>query len=71
MTATLTFNLPEDQELFQDAIHGTELADYLQELDSSLRGWLKHGHQFASVEEALSAIRDDLNAEVGRLIYDT
>ena len=64
MKATLTFNLPEDNDEFTLAQRGREYYSYLWDLDQDLRSWLKHGHQFKSVDEALERIREELHAQV-------
>ena len=57
MKATLEFNLPEDREEHRLACAAGEMAAAIQEADSNMRGWLKHGHTFTSIEEAITACR--------------
>lgn len=58
MKSILEFTLPADEADFRLAQMGPELHSLLSELDSVLRGWLKHGHSFESADEALEAVRD-------------
>jgi len=60
MTATLTYQLPEERAEHLLAIHAPQLAGAFCDLDEALRGWLKHGHTFATPDEALQACRDHL-----------
>ena len=48
MKATLTFNLPEDDEDFQMAIKGSSMYDVLWEMDQWLRANTKHSPDTAS-----------------------
>ena len=64
MRATLTFKLPDDNNDFILAQRGRDYYSYLWDLDQDLRSWLKHGHQFKSVDEALERIREELHAQV-------
>jgi hypothetical protein len=60
MTATLTYQLPEEATAHLWAVHAPQLAGTLCDLDEALRGWLKHGHTFATPDAALQACRDHL-----------
>ena len=64
MKATLTFNLPDDNSDFLLAQRGKDYYSYLWDLDQDLRSWLKHGHQFKSIDEALERIREELHEQV-------
>lgn len=43
MTATLTFQLPEEQDEFQIAVDGAKWRATVQEMDEWFRGKIKHG----------------------------
>ena len=62
MKAILEFNLPEDQEQFEDAINGHKLSSICYDLDRYLRGKTKHAPDSMSDEEykALTQTRDYL-----------
>lgn len=63
MKATLEFNLPEEQEEYEDSMNGTMYKSKLLNIDNHIRGVLKHGHSFGNVEEALQSIREMINLE--------
>jgi hypothetical protein len=56
MTATLAFDLPEEQELFDRAVKGSDWRMVVEDLDGWLRSKLKHEEltpeQDAAYEEA-------------------
>jgi hypothetical protein len=56
VTATLTFTLPEEQELFDRAVKGGDWRMVVEDLDGWLRSKLKHDdltpEQDAAYEEA-------------------
>lgn len=58
MTATLTFNLPEDATEHLVAVRSPEMADAILCLSESLRHWTKHGHQFKTPEEVIDSVRE-------------
>ena len=60
MRATLEFNLPEEREDHNLAIHGLDFALVCWDMDVKLRNWLKYGHKFKTADEALEAARDYL-----------
>lgn len=60
MTATLAFTLPEEAVEHQVALDGMKWRGVVSEHEQQLRTWLKHGHQFASADEALEAVRTSL-----------
>lgn len=60
MKAVLEFNLPEEAIDHLLAIHGADYNVVCQDLDECLRDWLKHGHEFMTIEEALDSVRDKL-----------
>lgn len=61
MVATLTFNLPEEDEQFRVAQDGWKWKSALSDMDEFLRTKLKHGNPYRSVDEALSAARQHLH----------
>ena len=61
---TIEFNLPEEKDEHTLAIKGGEFWSALWELDQDLRGWLKHGHQFKTVDDALDTIREKIHESV-------
>jgi hypothetical protein len=58
--AILQFTLPEEQDEHRMALHGQDWALSMWDLEQELRKWLKYGHEFASAEEALEAVRECL-----------
>lgn len=60
MKATLEFSLPEEREEFRVASRAGEMALVVADLDMKLRGWLKHGHGFKTIEDALQEVRNEL-----------
>lgn len=60
MKATLTFNLPEDDDNFQLAIKGSAMYDVLWEIDQWLRSNTKHAPDTIS-EDTLNAYQECRN----------
>lgn len=60
MKAQLTFNLPEEQEEFNDAINGNAFKAVIWELDQWMRSQIKHGELTDDVHEKVQEIRDYL-----------
>ena len=60
MKGTLEFNLPEEREDHSLAIHGLDFALVCWDMDTKLRGWLKHGHKFKTADEAIESARENL-----------
>jgi hypothetical protein len=58
MTATLTFNLPEEYTDLSWAIGAPEMAGTIVEIMGELRSWQKHGHKFTTIDEAINAVRE-------------
>ena len=56
MTATLTFNLPDESNLHYHAIHALEYNITLEEIREMLRSKVKHGHNYETTEQALEEI---------------
>ena len=59
-TVTFTFNMPEEKVEFDLAYNGSDYHNCLWELDQVLRGWIKYGHEFKDVDEALDKAREAL-----------
>ena len=57
MKATLEFNLPDDKDEHQYAVHGIDWALALLAADQELRKWEKYGHDFKSPNDAIVEIR--------------
>ena len=55
--AMLVFKLPENEEEHRLAVSGGRYHSALWHVDQQCRGWIKYGHTFQSVEEALAAVR--------------
>ena len=60
MKATLEFDLAEDGCQHIIALHAMDFALSCWDINQKLRGWLKHGHQFDSADEALEGVREKL-----------
>ena len=60
MKAKLSFNLPEEQVEFNDAINGNSFKAVIWELDQWMRSQLKHGDLTDDVHEKVQEIRDYL-----------
>ena len=57
MNATLTFNLPEDQQAHNQAVHASDMASAINDHMMTTRSWLKHVHSFRAPDEAIEACR--------------
>lgn len=66
MKAKITFNLPDEETEFRDAINGNSYKAVIWELDQYLRSQLKHHDLSEEVGEKVLEIRDEL-----RSILDT
>jgi hypothetical protein len=53
----LVFKLPENEEEHRVAVNGGRYHSALWHVDQQCRSWMKYGHSFQSVEEALTAVR--------------
>lgn len=62
MKATLTFTLPDEANEHRDALDGYQWRRCCECLRSELRNWLKYGHSFKTPDEALEAVRTQVNA---------
>ena len=58
MKAILKYNLPEDKKEFNVACKGSDLFLSLWDFDQQLRQYIKHGHNFKDVDEALETMRN-------------
>ncbi len=61
MTATLTFQLPEEQEEFYLAAKGADWRMTLEDMDGYLRGRLKHEELTPDAAKALDKARQKLH----------
>lgn len=57
MTATLTFNLPEEAEDHQTCLNGWKYKSCLVSLGENLRDKLEYGHKFETPDEVLEFTR--------------
>jgi hypothetical protein len=62
MKAKLIFNLPEEQEEFNDAVNGSAFKTSIWELDQYMRSQLKHGDLPDDVHDKVQEIRDQLHS---------
>jgi hypothetical protein len=62
MKAKLIFNLPEEQEEFNDAVNGSAFKTVIWELDQYMRSQLKHEDLPDDVHEKVQEIRDQLHS---------
>jgi hypothetical protein len=58
--AQLSFDLPEDQQEFDNAVKGGHYLGVIEEFDNYLRGRLKYEELTEEVHEALQKARDKL-----------
>jgi len=64
MKATLEFDMIQEREELENAIHGGDWKSVVGDFDQKLRGYLKYGHTFKDVDEALEKVREELHDEV-------
>jgi len=57
MKATLEFQLPEESREHLLASQAAEMSYAMAELKHKLHGWLKHGHEFKTADEAIAAAK--------------
>lgn len=62
MTATLTFNLPDEQEEFQDAVNGNAFKAVIWQIDQYMRSEVKHGNYSEEVTDIITEIREELRS---------
>ena len=60
MKAFLEFDLPSEQEAYDDAVRGMVWRSVVHQLDEKLRGWIKYGHEFKTADEVLETVRREL-----------
>lgn len=65
MKARLEFDLPEEEIQFMRASRADIAWDKLYNIDVALRSWIKHGHDFKSVEDLAQHIRTQINEALG------
>ncbi len=70
MTATLTFQLPEEQDEFQTAVDGAKWRLTVQEMDEWLRVKVKHSEGDVSNYDEAREMLHELLAGNGLSIYD-
>jgi len=58
MTATLTFNLPEEYLCHAWAVGAPVFAADIIELMNALTTWEKHGHKFTAPEDVIKVVRE-------------
>lgn len=62
MKATLTFNLPEDQDDFNNAVKGIDYKIALQEIAEYLRRELKYNQNLSDIEyQTIEKVREEFN----------
>ena len=61
MKAILEFDMLEERDDLNFALHGLDWALVAWDMDNELRRYLKYGQVFKSVDEALETIRDSLH----------
>jgi hypothetical protein len=62
MKATLTFNLPEEQSEFNDAVKGTDYLYALNKIREYLRSELKYNENLTETErKTLEKVREEFN----------
>ena len=59
MQATLTFNLPDDQNEYEIATQAPKVQSFLFDFSQQLRSWYKYHHDFKDADDALDKIRDE------------
>ena len=57
----MKFTLPQDREWFEASYHGLDWRSVVEEVDEQLRSWLKYGHNFDTVDDALEELRSYLH----------
>ena len=62
MKATLTFNLPEEQSEFNDAVKGTDYLYALNKICEYLRSELKYNQNLTDIEwKVIEKVREEFN----------
>jgi hypothetical protein len=57
MKATLEFTLPEEAAEHLQAVKAGDMASEIDMAYNIMSGWLKHGHTFASADDAIEACK--------------
>jgi len=70
MVATLTFNLPEEQEEFQIAVDGQKLRSILFRLDNDLRSIVKYNSEEHGYSEDYLKAVEDIRAKIYQELLD-
>jgi|APGre2960657404_1045060.scaffolds.fasta_scaffold11703_8 hypothetical protein len=65
MKGKLEFNLPEEQTEFIRASRADIAWNKLYDIDMQLRNWIKHGHDFKSIDDLAQHIRTEINEALG------
>lgn len=65
MKGKLEFDLPEEQTEFIRASRADIAWGKLYYIDSQLRTYIKHGHDFKSVEDLAEYVRTEINEALG------
>ena len=60
MKAILEFDMLEERDDLNFALHGLDWALVAWDMDQELRKFLKYGHEFTSIDSALETVRDRL-----------
>jgi hypothetical protein len=62
MKATLTFNLPEEQDDFNNAVKGTDYIYALNKIKEYLRSELKYNQNLTDIEyKTIEKVREEFN----------
>jgi len=64
MKGVLEFDLPEDRVSHLVAVHAMDWAIVVDAMDQALRTAIKYGHEYKSIEDALTSLRDFLATEM-------
>jgi hypothetical protein len=59
---TLQFNLPEEQNEFDNAINAGNMKSVLWNFSQQLRSWRKYYHDFQDASDALDKIREEFHS---------
>jgi hypothetical protein len=59
---TLQFNLPEEQNEFDNAINAGNMKSVLWNFAQQLRSWRKYYHDFQDASDALDKIREEFHS---------
>lgn len=72
MRAVLVFKLPQEDGEFRCAVSGSLWEAVAWEMDQYLRGKLKYGHTYDSVDDALEDVREHLRQTMDdhSLVFD-